>query len=99
MATFNYYAESPLLERKNSGVFYGLKFRNISKYFKMKICVVCWQTWFIEIYNSRDNTLENSFYIHQNNNEEPVMCELRNCKYGYTFIVKNAEVTHNINIK
>lgn len=62
----------------------------------MKIYVVCWQTWFVEIYDSRDNNLENAFYLRQGSREEPVVFELGDSKVykdGYRYHWENANVS------
>ena len=45
----NYYAKSPVLGRGSSGTFFGLKYKNKSKNYKMRIYCVCWQTWAVDI--------------------------------------------------
>lgn len=90
----NYYASSILLGRKSKGHFFGLKYVNKSKDYLLRIRVVCWQTWLVEIYEDTSEKLLDSFCIHQEGENLPTL-ELKNSrvyKHGYYYKFKNAEI-------
>lgn len=91
----NFYASSILFGRKSKGDFFGLKFKNKSKSFTLRLHVVCWQTWCVELY--KDETPVTSFYLVQIGEKTPTL-ELRNSRVyprGYNFDIRNAEVYTN----
>lgn len=95
MERAKYYASSVLIGRKSKGCFFGLNYVNRSKYYLLRIHVVCWQTWLIEIYDDTSEKLLDSFYVHQREENTPTI-ELRNSrvyKHGYNYKFKNADIS------
>lgn len=94
----NFYASSTIIGRKSEGSFFGLKYRNKSKHYKVRIHVVHWQTWFVELYNDNDGIKETAFYLHQVGEAAPSI-EIRDSnayKIGYRYCWENAEVSENL---
>ena len=97
MESNNFYASSTIIGRKSKGSFFGLKYRNRSKHYKIRIHVVHWQTWFVELYDANDDIKETSFYLQQVGKAAPSI-EIRDSnvyKNGYRYCYENAEVYTN----
>lgn len=91
----NYYAKSVLIGRNSHGHFFGLNYKNESKYYRIQIFAVTWQVWAIDVYIG--NTLAVTYMLHQTGPELPTF-ELRNSKvykHGYQYNITGAELYSN----
>lgn len=95
MERYNFYASSVIIGRKSKGCFFGLNYVNKSKDYLLRIHVVCWQTWLVEIYDNTSKKPIDSFFVYQREEELPTI-ELRNSrvyKHGYNYKFKNAFIS------
>lgn len=91
----NYYAKSVLIGRNSHGNFFGLNYKNESKYYRIQIFAVTWQVWAIDIYVG--DILVDTAMLHQTGPELPTF-EIRNSKvykHGYYYSVSGAELYSN----
>lgn len=90
----NYYAKSVILGRKSSGTFFGLKYENKSKHYKMQITAVCWQTWAVDIIDADTEKPVDRFTMKQSGEKTPSLelSDSRFYKKGYHYEASNCEM-------
>lgn len=81
----NYYAKSPVLGRVSRGSFYGLKYKNKSKHYRVRIYCVCRQTWVVDIIDEESDKVFDILMLRQAEEKTPYF-ELSDSpvyKHGY----------------